>query len=299
MTKALPAKVSFGDLLHHILVAEKRQPLKPVADALGVSVRGFCSRLRNGGRLDPDEVATLLCMVADERLPQWFFADSGLGLVRQAVASPGGAGTALRRRLAACAVDAVAAICDLADAPAQDGAQQPMMERHLDHAEGALLSIRLPSVDGSCNGGGGGKKFAGVVNLVLLAEKSVRPQALAEALNMSYQTLHARVSGQVAFLPGELRQLFRTFPDPRLADCLLAGTPYLAILRPPAAEPRSDGVPTPSALRDTVEALEASLHAQGAGDAALPAAAAYCLDQALRQLAALRWSKGVAPCLPG
>ena len=52
--KQLPANASFDDLLRHILIVEKQQSLEQVAATLGMTAHAFCSRLRNGGRFDPD-----------------------------------------------------------------------------------------------------------------------------------------------------------------------------------------------------------------------------------------------------
>jgi hypothetical protein len=65
--------------------------------------------------------------------------------------------------------------------------------------------------------GGAPEDFARLVQHVLIHENGLRPHALADALGLSYQALHARLSGKVAFMPLELRQLFLAFPDPLLA----------------------------------------------------------------------------------
>ncbi len=301
MISLVQAKASFGDLLRQVLIVEKQQPLQPVAASLGLTVHGFCSRLRNGGRLDPDEVAIILRVVADERLPQWFFANTGLLLVKHTVALPDGSHMTLRQRAAACAVDAISAICDLADtleAGRMEGLQKTMIEDRLDHALGVLLSIQLrlapppAEVDVAPNGASH-EDFAGLIRRVLLTDRVIRLQALAESLNLNYQALHARMLGHVAFLPVELRQLFRMFPDPRLAEYLLAGTPYTAILRPAVIESRVDSGPIQTgllSLREMVQFLEALVSAEERPGSALPATVDPHLDEAVRHLTTLRWN---------
>ncbi len=299
--KPLAAKAGFADLLRHILVFEKRQPLQHVAAALGVTVRVFCSRMRTGGRLDPDEVAILLRVIADERLFLWFFAGSGLLLVKHTIALPGGSNMTLRQRTVACAADAISTICDLADtleSGMREGRQKAAIEERLDHALGALLSIKLqlapPAADRDVTPSSGSHEdFAHLVRRALLADKAIRPQALAEALNLSYHALHARLSGQVGFLPVELRQLFRMFPDPRLADYLLNGTEYTAILRPAIIDVRIDSSPIRTgllSLREMVQFLEVLLLAEDTLDSDQRATAECHLDEAVRQLATLRWN---------
>jgi hypothetical protein len=297
----LTTNASFGDLLRHILIFEKQQPLQHVAAALGMTVHAFCSRLRSGGRLGPDDVAVLLRQIPDERLLSWFFAGSGLLSVKHTIVSENGGSMTLRQRTVTCAMDAISAICDLADtleAGMLEGAQKVMIEQHLDHALGELLSIKLhfapPSADHDAPAHEGvHENFGHLTNRVLLKEKCIRPQALADALNLSYQALHARLSGHVAFLPIELRQLFRLFPDPRLADYLLAGTAYTAILRPAIIESRIDSSPIRTgllSLREMVEVLGALLLTEDTPGAAPTATAERHLDEAVRQLATLRWN---------
>jgi hypothetical protein len=299
--KPLPPQASFGDLLRQIIVFEKQQPVQPVAAALGITAHAFFSRLRNGGHFDPDEVAILLRMIGNERVPQWFFSGSGLLLVRNSIAPSGGSNLTLRQRTASCAATAISTICDLADMLESyqlERLQKAMIEERLDHAFAALLSIKrqlaLPEdVHDATPDRDPHEDFAKLVGRVLLTDKAIRLGALADALNLSYQALHARMLGQVAFLPVELRQLFRMFPDPRLADYLLTGTAYTAIIRPAVIESRIDGSPIATgllSLREMVHFLEALLLNEDTPDADLPATTDRHLDEAVRQLATLRWN---------
>lgn len=297
----LPAKADFDDLLRHILIVEKRQSLEDVAAALGVTAHAFCSRLRNGGRFDPDDVAVLLRVIADERLPLWLFAGSGLLLVQHTIASPDGSNMTLRQRTAGCAAAAIAIICDLADlleSHELEKLPKAMIETHLDQAVGALLSIKLqlkPTfIDiRATPSDGAPENFAGLVRRVVLMGQGVRLQALAEALGLSYRALHARMVGDVAFQPAELKQLFRLFPDPRLADYVLLGTAYTPILRPAVIESRIDGSPIQTGLRsvrEIMQFLEALLLTEDTGVPALAETASRHLDEAVRQLGTLQWN---------
>ena len=305
VTQPLLPPASFADLLRHILILEKQQPLQHVAAALGMTVRAFCTRLRNGGRLDPDDVAILLREIADERLLRWFFAGSGLLLVKHTIVLPGSSNMTLLERVVTCAVGAVAAICDLADTMdtgTPNGQQKAMIEERLDHAQAALLSIKLhlapplarfPAGSAVTPDGSSHEDFPHLVGRVLMTDNGIRAQPLADALNLSYQALHARLSGRVGFLPRELRQLFRTFPDPRLADYLLTGTGYTAVLRPAIIELHDATGPVRSgllSLREMVQFLEVVLLTEATPGSDLPAHADRHLDEAVRQLATLRWN---------
>ena len=294
-------KANFDDLLRDILIVEKRQSLEAVAATLGMKAHAFCSRLRNGSRFDPDDVALLLRVIADERLPLWFFAGSGLLLVQHGIASSEASNMTLRQRTATCAAAAIATICDMADlleSHEQEKLPRAMIESHLDHAVGALLSIKLqlkPAFAGvhATRSDGAHENFAGVVRRVVLLGQGVRLQALAEALGLSYRALHARMQEEVAFQPAELKQLFRLFPDPRLADYILGGTAYTPILRPAIIEARIDGSPIQTGLRsvrEIMQFLEALLLSEDIGGAAPAETAGRHLDEAIRQLGTLQWN---------
>jgi len=299
--KQLPTHASFDDLLRHILIVEKRQSLEDVAATLGMTAHTFCSRLRHGGRFDPDDVATLLRMVPDERLPLWFFAGSGLLLVEHPIASPGASNKTLRQRTAACAASTIAAVCDLANLLESGDLEKlprTTLEERLDHAVGALLSIKLqltpPLTSGDDTPGEGAHEgFADLVRRVVLIGQDVRLQALADGLCLSYQALHARMMGQVGYQPAELKRLFRLFPDPRLADYILNGTPYTPILRPAIIDARIDGSPIQAGLRsvrEIVQFLEALLLTENAEDATQATKIGRHLDEAVRNLGTLQWN---------
>jgi hypothetical protein len=299
--KSLHSHADFGALLRHILVFEKRQPMHHVAAELGMTAHAFCARLRNGGHLDPDAVAILLRVVADERLPLSFFAGSGLLLVKHTIASRDGGSMTLQQRIVTCAVAAISAICELAhmlEASRLETPRKYLIEERLDRALGALLSIKLqvsPLATGSdvAPRDDAHEDFAHLVRRVLVTGQGVRSQALAERLKLSYHPLHARLSGHVAFLPAELRRLFRMFPDPRIADYLLTGTAYTAILRPAVIESRIDGTPIETgllSLREMVEFLKVLLLTEDTPGPDPPAMTDAHLDEAMRQLATLRWN---------
>jgi hypothetical protein len=300
-TKEFGRTEGFGDLLRRILIVENRHRLTEVAAALGMTAHCFCRKLRNGGRFSPDNVATLLRVVVDERLPHWFFAGSGLLLVRHSQPLSGNGAMTLHQRAAACAAEAIAAICELADTlelSMLEQRQETMIEQHLDHAQSGLLSIRLklaspPNEGVDTTDGGAPEDFIHGVRRVLMMDMGVRPHALAEALGLSYHALQDRLSGRVTLLPVELRRLFLGFPDPRLADHLLAGTAYTAILRPAAIDSRIGCSPIRTGLlllREIVQFLEALLRVENVQDTAVLASAGRHLDEAVRQVAALRWN---------
>jgi len=299
--KSLPINIGFGDLLRRIVVFEKVYPLVRVSAALGMTVRNFCAKLRNGTRFDPDDVSILLRVIDDERLRGWLFAGSGLLLVRHPAMTSDGSDMTLPRRTAACAMEAMSAICDLAQAVELSmlGRQQvATIEEHLDRAQSGLMSIKLhlarhPADQGAADNGGPREDFSHLVRRVLMTDRGVRTRELALALNLSYSALQARMAARTGFAPAELRQLFRMFPDPRLADYLLTGTPYTAILRPAVLDLRMDYSPIRTGLvsmREVVTFLQELLSTEGRPDSSLCAALDRHLDEAVRQMAALRWT---------
>jgi hypothetical protein len=256
--KLLATAEGFDDLLRRILIVEKRHRLIDVAAALGMTAHGFCRKLRNGGRFNPDNVATLLRVIADERLPHWFFAGSDLLLVRHPEPQPGSGAMTLHQRAAGCAAQAIAAICELADTlelPMLERRQAAVIERHLDHAQSGLLSIRLqlaspPEAGRGMTDGGAAEDFVHLVRRVLMTDFGVRPHALA-------------------------------------------GTAYKAILRPPVGDSRIGCSPIHTgllSLREIVQFLEVLLHADDMDGASLLATAGRHLAEAVRQVAALRWN---------
>jgi len=82
-----------------------------------------------------------------------------------------------------------------------------------------------------------GDEFATLVRQILVIEKRRSIRDVAASLGMEYANFHARVCGRVSFKAGEINQLIREVPDPRLCDFLLRDTPYLAVpgLRPTEA----------------------------------------------------------------
>src|SRR4051794_27252991 len=98
MATQLVRTAGFDDLLRRILLVEKRQRLADVAAALAMTAHRFCRKMRNGGRFAPREVAMLLRVIADERLPRWFFAGGDLLLVRHPKPLPGGGAMTLQQR---------------------------------------------------------------------------------------------------------------------------------------------------------------------------------------------------------
>jgi hypothetical protein len=299
--KLLPATIGFGDLLRRILVFEKMRPLTEIAAALGITVRNFCTRLRNGVRFDPDDISILLRMIDDERLRAWLFAGSGLLLVRQPATTSDGNCMTLVQRTASCAVEAMSAIYGLADAVELSMLAAPQIaaiEGHLDRAQSGMASIKLhlqpPRVDcGAANERTSREAFIHLVRRVLLTDRGTRPSELAAALGLSGSALHARMTGRVGFVAAELRQMLRLFPDPQLGDYLLTGTLHTAILRPTAIDSHTDRSPTRTglqSLREVIAFLQALLSSQDSSESALRAAVVQHLDEAVRQMATLRWN---------
>lgn len=73
--------------------------------------------------------------------------------------------------------------------------------------------------------------FANVLHRMLARER-VRPiRDIAGALGLSYPAFYARLTGRVPFSTDEIRRVLQEVPDRRLADALLADTPFGAYPR--------------------------------------------------------------------
>jgi hypothetical protein len=297
--RPIPEATTFGDLLRRTLVFEKLLPLPDVAASLGMTERGFRSKMQGGGRFDPDQVATLLRVVADERLPAWFFSGSDLLLVKLPAACPG-RNQAPPQSSMTCAAEALAAIEALADAldlSVKGERRRIALLGHIDRAQHELSSIDLylaPPSDQSREAADENphEDFPHLVHRVLRVDQGISPYTLASALNLKYPALHERMAGRVAFLPGELRALLLAFPDTRLADYLLAGTGYATIRRPAAVEAHDGESPTRlgiQSLREVTKFLGLMLLTGDIPDSSVRATAKRHLGNALGLLATMHW----------
>lgn len=297
--RPLPPATSFGDMLRRTLVFEKLLPLPDVAAALRMTERGFRSKMQGAGRFDPDQVVTLLRVIADERLLWWFFSGSDLLLLKVPSAPPD-CNRTLVQSVVAYAGEALAAIEALADALdlSVDGERRKIaLVGHLDRAQHELSSINLhlapPRAGRHVTAHADPHEdFPHLVHRVLRADQGVSPQALANALSLRYPALHERMSGRVAFLPAELRALLLTFPDTRLADYLLSGTAYTAIRRPGAVEVHNGESPTRlglQSLREVTKFLGVMLLTGDIPDSSMLATAKRHLGKAVGLLATMRW----------
>lgn len=73
--------------------------------------------------------------------------------------------------------------------------------------------------------------FASVLHRLLARERQRPIRDVAAALGLSYPAFYARLSGRVPFSTEEIRRLLQEVPDRRLADVLLADTPFGAYPR--------------------------------------------------------------------
>ncbi len=103
----------------------------------------------------------------------------------------------------------------------------------------------------------GGDAFAKVARQILVVEKLRSVRDVAAALGMQYATFYARLNGRVPFRPDEITQLLREVPDPRLADCVLAHTEFLAVRRPQVRSFDDVRNAVGMAIRSAEETLEA------------------------------------------
>ena len=73
--------------------------------------------------------------------------------------------------------------------------------------------------------------FASVLHRPLARERLRSIRDIAGALGLSYPAFYARLSGRVPFSTDEIRRVLQEVPDRRLADALLADTPFGAYPR--------------------------------------------------------------------
>lgn len=69
--------------------------------------------------------------------------------------------------------------------------------------------------------------FARTAHRLVITEKRITAEALAETVGLSYDQLYARLSGRVPFRPSEACAILAALPDRDLALSLLIGTPFV------------------------------------------------------------------------
>jgi hypothetical protein len=110
--------------------------------------------------------------------------------------------------------------------------------------------------------------FSQLVRKIVIHEQRGALRELAVALGLSYGAMYSRVNSRAEFNPSEINMLLRELPDPRLVDCLLAGSAFVAIRKPESHVPRSGAdvvdialscaMETLTAVQATVEAIRGS-----------------------------------------
>ena len=243
MAREISNAGGFGDLLRRILIHEKQQPPAKIAAALGLPLGALHAKMNGRARFSPDELAILFREISDERLVKWLFARSGLRLVSHPVAKEPAPGTTLFQHALAGVAATAGALLELIDGleqPSRDGQPPAGTRPCIDAATAELLWIRqcfaaAYLVDDPSARQNSDRGFGPLVRQILLTEKGISLASLAASLELSAESFYARITGRVPFDPVELRTLFRLHPEPRLADCLLVGTPCVA-LSPTAGE---------------------------------------------------------------
>lgn len=284
-----------GEIIRRTVICNDPDVLGRIVAALHTTKRAFLGKLNRGARLNAAELAVVLGEDTEGRLRHWLFGSSGFLIVRRGHTSAPSPEDGPLLPLAASVMQCLTAMCDLVEGletrrPSDDVISG--IERHLDSAQAELLRIARPQTcqtaptapaDDSADGG-----FAALVRQILIIEQGIRPGELASALLLSYHALHARFTNRTGFSPEEIKRLLQLYPEPRLADHLLARSPYIAIPRPAMIDgspyhPVRTGL---QALRDLAELMHQLLQSNGAALPPDPAA----VDEALRKLATARWS---------
>ncbi|MQX38536.1 hypothetical protein GHC57_18665 [Roseospira navarrensis] len=113
-----------------------------------------------------------------------------------------------------------------------------------------------------------GRAFADEVHRLLMTGRTTDLSDLAEAMNLSYHALYARVRGRTPFSAAEIRTLIARIPEADLVRYFTRGTDYLVLDR----QDRGNADQPPSlqdgAVRTIIEAtdiLEAVHHALADG----------------------------------
>lgn len=102
----------------------------------------------------------------------------------------------------------------------------------------------------------GPTRFSNLVHQVAVVERRRPLKVLAHQLGLKYATLYARVIGRVPFSPEEVNRLIRELADPRLADCMLQDTSFVAVERP-----KSDGLGDGTLLKSSIASVRESAEA--------------------------------------
>ena len=304
MASRASSRSDLGELLRRILVDADH--VARSAAALQLTPRSLSARLQRGARFTPDEIAILLRELQDDRLIRWLWGGSGLLITRRPAAPGDDPSGRLLQPLLNSATECIAALCELAlalEPAAQDfshhEAQPPSeLEQHIDRAQAELLRLKLhlpsnqshaelPASHTAHDG------FAVLVNRLLLTDNRIKPRELADALGLSYHALRARLSGRTSFIPVELKRLFQYYPEPRIADYLLAGTSYMAIPRPALTEPLPGYSPIRAgllSLQEIIRSLSELLRTVDVRAHEIPAAVSRGVDGALLQLSTMHWT---------
>ena len=100
-----------------------------------------------------------------------------------------------------------------------------------------------------------GNEFALIVYQVLVAEKKQSLKQLAPKMDLTYDTLHARINGRVPFSANEICILISEVPDLRLINYFLDNTLFLPVKRHDGERNLNDTVQR-GATRSVLEASD-------------------------------------------
>ncbi|WP_316162829.1 phage regulatory CII family protein [Bradyrhizobium sp. SZCCHNRI20481] len=100
-------------------------------------------------------------------------------------------------------------------------------------------------------------EFARLVYQLLVTERTVELDVVANAIGMKYATLHARLNRRVHFRPAEIRALLGIVQDQRLISYFLQNTRFTFAERPPVDPAPANALEwSHEALFRIVEALQ-------------------------------------------
>ncbi len=140
------SELEFVPLLHQILVRERRNSMREVADALGMSYAAFHARVIGRVPFSPGEINALLREISDIRLVDALLRHTRFSALERP--QPGGSSVGVNAQGAALHAlqEIVGALKDMAPdrgPPELDAETVEHIDAHLNEAQRALATLRL------------------------------------------------------------------------------------------------------------------------------------------------------------
>jgi len=131
---------AFADLVYTILVAEKKWPLKDVAERMGMQYATLHARLHQRVVFSPEEVRDLIAAAPDIRFIAFFLDDTPFIAVDRSEASPGGVVETLH-------LGATKTVLEAADV--LRAVERGMHDERIDHRDKARIAKEIAEAEGA------------------------------------------------------------------------------------------------------------------------------------------------------